>query len=45
MAKEVNSAREVVTRMLRKFLAKCWIKLVRAKVVLVDVEALKKLSK
>lgn len=45
MAKEVNSAREVVARMLRRFLAKGWIELDRAKVVLVDVEALKKLSK
>lgn len=43
MAKEVNSAREVVARMLRQFAEEGWIELKRGRVILKDEEALKNL--
>lgn len=43
MAKEVNSAREVVARMLRQFASDGWIELKRGTVVLKNTEALKNL--
>lgn len=43
MAQEVNSAREVVARMLRQFAADGWITLNRGTVVLQNIEALKNL--
>lgn len=44
LAKEVNSAREVVARMLRRFSKKGWITLGRGVITLGDMEALKKLA-
>lgn len=41
MAKEVNSAREVVARMLRQFASEGWIELNRGSVVLKNIEELK----
>lgn len=41
MAQEVNSAREVVARMLKQFASDGWIELKRGTVVLKDIEALK----
>ena len=41
MAREVNSAREVVARMLRQFASDGWIESKRGAVVLKDIEALK----
>lgn len=41
MAQEVNSAREVVARMLRQFASDGWIELNRGAVVLKNIEALK----
>lgn len=41
MAQEVNSAREVVARMLRQFASEGWIELNRGAVVLKNIEALK----
>lgn len=43
MAREVNSAREVVARMLRQFASEGWIELKRGAVVLKNTEALKNL--
>lgn len=43
MAQEVNSAREVVARMLRQFVSDGWIELKRGAVVLKNIEALKNL--
>ena len=43
MAQEVNSAREVVARMLRQFASDGWIELRRGTVVLKNIEALKKI--
>lgn len=43
MAQEVNSAREVVARMLRQFASDGWIELNRGAVVLKNIEALKKI--
>lgn len=45
MAQEVNSAREVVARMLRQFASEGWIELNRGAVVLKDIEALKNIVK
>lgn len=44
MAQEVNSAREVVARMLRQFALDGWIELKRGAVVLKDMDALKNLA-
>lgn len=44
MAQEVNSAREVVARMLRQFAFDGWIELKRGAVVLKDMDALKNLA-
>ena len=41
MAREVNSAREVVARMLRQFASDGWIELNRGTVILKNIEALK----
>ena len=43
MAREVNSAREVVARMLRQFVSEGWIELKRGTIVLKNMEALKNL--
>ena len=45
MAREVNSAREVVARMLKTFVSEGWIELKRGTVVLKDIEALQNLIK
>lgn len=45
MAQEVNSAREVVARMLRQFASDGWIELKRGAVVLKNTEALKNIVK
>lgn len=44
MAQEVNSAREVVARMLRQFASDGWIELKRGTVVLKNIEALKNIA-
>lgn len=44
MAQEVNSAREVVARMLRQFASDGWIELKRGAVVLKNLEALKNIA-
>lgn len=44
MAQEVNSAREVVARMLRQFASDGWIELKRGTVVLKNLEALKNVA-
>lgn len=44
MAKEVNSAREVVARMLRQFADDGWVEINRGQITLIDVDALKDLS-
>lgn len=44
MAQEVNSAREVVARMLRQFASDGWIELGRGTVVLKNLEALKNIA-
>ena len=43
MAKEVNSAREVVARMLRQFADDGWVEINRGQITLTDIEALKSL--
>lgn len=43
MAKEVNSAREVVARMLRQFADDGWVEINRGQITLIDVDALKDL--
>ena len=43
IAVEVNSAREVVARMLRQFLAQGWIEMSRGSITLMNIEALKSL--
>ncbi len=45
IAREVNSAREVVTRMLRSFAQKGWIEIHRGEIVLKDLTALKNMAK
>lgn len=44
MAQEVNSAREVVARMLKQFASDGWIELKRGAVVLKNIEALKNIA-
>lgn len=44
LAQEVNSAREVVTRMLKTFAMKGWLEVNRGCIVLKDIEALTELS-
>lgn len=44
LAREVNSAREVVTRMLRRFASEGWISLTRGAVTLEDMDALRSLA-
>lgn len=44
LAQEVNSAREVVARMLKVFVAEGWIELKRGSIVLKDMEALRELA-
>lgn len=44
LAQEVNSAREVVARMLKVFAAEGWIELKRGSIVLKDMEALRELA-
>lgn len=45
MAQEVNSAREVVARMLRQFASEGWIEVKRGAVILKNTEELKNISK
>ncbi len=45
LAKEVNSAREVVARMLKVFVKAGWIEINRGEIVIKDVEALRKIAK
>ncbi len=45
MAKEVNSAREVVARMLKTFAGEGWIEINRGVITLKDIDALQKLMK
>lgn len=44
MAQEVNSAREVVARMLRQFASEGWITMDRGNVTLEDIDALRKIA-
>ena len=44
MAREVNSAREVVARMLKSFAAEGWIELNRGMIKLVDIDALREIA-
>lgn len=45
IAKEVNSAREVVARMLRQFADEGWIEVERGAINIKDLDALRKLAK
>ena len=44
MAQEVNSAREVVARMLKSFAKEGWIEMSRGKITLLDIDALENLQ-
>ena len=44
LAQEVNSAREVVARMLKAFAADGWIELGRGSIIIKDIEALRRLA-